>query len=761
MPLLEAQAGKLLIYDPEKSRTTPNVYIFRGSPLEEKNLGKLFVLMEIESPDNINHEIIRAIQEEIRVNYYQSTEFDNLEVAFENTLQKVNQKLPDLLAPLAEGDKDWLDKISILIAILRNNILHFASVGKTEAFLIHKDKIVNILESTSSPESGEINPLKIFSNIISGNLNPQDALLFCTPTLLEYISLEKLKHIIASHPSSEATLRLEDLLAENEGYHSFAAIVVKLIPVEEAWRAPERTEATLPQASAPQSSMEELITREQTTSRLLTPSLGRVVFKESKALWQRLKLFIQLKVLKQSSRRAAFMEKERTPGIVTPSRERQKRSLITRFLAFLILSVKNGLQKIVWLIRKIIISLKSKEALKGQIQTFPKRTEKGITKKIIRFKYLPRSRKVLLIVALILIFLFAESIVWLGDRREKARQAQEYDQILAQAQESVAEAEAAMIYENEEDARLLLIESSNLLAKIPADSKKYKEEISNLNQKIQAQSNIVNHINNIPEPITAADFTTVDFSANLAKITGYQDNIYAFNPTNNSIYQANLTDQNVSLVSDKPSLESKLKFIFLKDQNNLLFYLENDSLQELNLKENNFTPRTIAYANQDRTIKDIFYYSNRFYTLDPKNNQIFRHSRSGLNWGQGESWIQAENLDVKDGVSLAINGSIYVLKSNGEIYKLFGGALDEDFKPSTFEPNLSGATKISTETELTNLYILDPPHKRLILLTKEGKLINQYVSDKFDNLKDLYVREKDKKVYLLNGTKILEVEVSF
>ena len=64
------------------------------------------------------------------------------------------------------------------------------------------------------------------------------------------------------------------------------------------------------------------------------------------------------------------------------------------------------------------------------------------------------------------------------------------------------------------------------------------------------------------------------------------------------------------------------------------------------------------------------------------------------------------------------------------------------------------------ETEFVYLYVIDPDKNRIVLFDKiNGSLIGQYISDKFNDLKNITVDEEEKKMYILNGDKIFEVEI--
>jgi site-specific DNA-adenine methylase len=107
--------------------------------------------------------------------------------------------------------------------------------------------------------------------------------------------------------------------------------------------------------------------------------------------------------------------------------------------------------------------------------------------------------------------------------------------------------------------------------------------------------------------------------------------------------------------------------------------------------------------------------------------------------------------------SLDIDGNIYLLKNNGEISEYAKGKKQE-FSISEIEPAFNQAAKLTVSNKLDYLYIFEPAGKRLVVFNKKGEFINQYTSDKFDNLKDYQVDEINKKIYFLNGTTVYSIE---
>ena len=96
-----------------------------------------------------------------------------------------------------------------------------------------------------------------------------------------------------------------------------------------------------------------------------------------------------------------------------------------------------------------------------------------------------------------------------------------------------------------------------------------------------------------------------------------------------------------------------------------------------------------------------------------------------------------------------------MLKSDGNILKYLRGT-KKDFSIENPQDPLESPTKIFTSEEIENLYITDPNKKRVLAFNKNtGGLSAQLYSDSFDDLKDIFVNGEEKKMYLLNGDKIL------
>ena len=159
-------------------------------------------------------------------------------------------------------------------------------------------------------------------------------------------------------------------------------------------------------------------------------------------------------------------------------------------------------------------------------------------------------------------------------------------------------------------------------------------------------------------------------------------------------------------------------------------------------------------------IKDISSYSNFIYLLDPSSDQIYKYKRSINGFDNRQDWLEKEDSRIENAVSIAIDGSIYLLNSNGSIDKFRTGTKVMEFSIESPSDPISSSAKIYTKPGFKYLYVSDPQKNRVALFDKiSGKLAGQYTSPKFSDLKNIVVDAKEEKLYLLSGDKIFVVEM--
>jgi hypothetical protein len=394
-----------------------------------------------------------------------------------------------------------------------------------------------------------------------------------------------------------------------------------------------------------------------------------------------------------------------------------------------------------------------------------------IKNKILKSQYLqkikqkwnsfPSSSRLLLSTSLVLIILFAGSVMLLSQKKTHEINLTRYSEILFEANQKEDQAEAAMIYQDEAKARKMLQESQELLGQITG-SDYLQEEVKELEEKIQEQLKKLDHLVEISEPKIVYDFRNIKPEIETKGLFNLNNILFSYDSANNQIYKYDATE-NVGLAveADSNGLGRLQKGTALTD-NRLAFYTDASGIAVFNSDRDELKKVDTALAQKIslKNLKDISSYGTNIYFLDAGNNQIWKHSPILSGFSKAKSWIKPnEESDFSNAVSLAIDGAIYILKQDGTVLKYLSGYKKDEFALSELTQSIGQPTKIYTLPGYANLYILEPKNKRILIFDKQGKIITQYFSEKFNDLKDLVVLEKEKKIYLLNGTEIVEIEM--
>jgi len=148
-------------------------------------------------------------------------------------------------------------------------------------------------------------------------------------------------------------------------------------------------------------------------------------------------------------------------------------------------------------------------------------------------------------------------------------------------------------------------------------------------------------------------------------------------------------------------------------------------------------------------------YLGNFYILDKK---------AGISKYAGGTPPKSDYLakgvapDFSKATDLAIDGSIWVLTTDGSVIKFTKGNQD-DFTLKGLDKPFVRPTRIATSVDDDNVYVLDNGNKRIVVLDKNGNFLAQYQSGLLSSAVALDVREKDKKIYILNSGKVYEIDI--
>ncbi len=145
-------------------------------------------------------------------------------------------------------------------------------------------------------------------------------------------------------------------------------------------------------------------------------------------------------------------------------------------------------------------------------------------------------------------------------------------------------------------------------------------------------------------------------------------------------------------------------------------------------------------------------YNGNLYVFDSAKG-ILKFVPAGNGYTKS-SYFQNTTPNLSQAVNMAVDGSVWLLFSDGTIKKYTKGNLDT-FSLKGLDTSLNKAKSIFTDNNTTNLYILDAVNNRIVQFSKEGTYKAQYTTPELKEAKLLFVNESDKKVYFLKNREVL------
>jgi DNA-binding beta-propeller fold protein YncE len=145
--------------------------------------------------------------------------------------------------------------------------------------------------------------------------------------------------------------------------------------------------------------------------------------------------------------------------------------------------------------------------------------------------------------------------------------------------------------------------------------------------------------------------------------------------------------------------------------------------------------------------------TSRVYVIDKNESKVVSLKKTNEKFNDFK--ISVSDKKLKSAESIAIDGNIYIL-TNDNILKFTKG-IEQKFNLPTLLLPFSGKGKIYTEKNYKNIYVLDIGNNRIIVLNKKAELVGIMSDKSFTNLKDFFVDEKNKTIYLLNDSSLLKV----
>lgn len=346
-------------------------------------------------------------------------------------------------------------------------------------------------------------------------------------------------------------------------------------------------------------------------------------------------------------------------------------------------------------------------------------------KKYIAFlkKYFPtefsHSKKVFLTLALIILIILILSIFFAIKKQNNAKIQAQFNKIYPQAQKDYSQGNS-LLGLNKNLARENFIEAQKILENAKSQFAKNSKE----------ETQILELFKKVNDGLVAASGI--------------------------SLVESKIVDNKSSKLLSSEIQIPQADFFVQDDKN--IYYIDNNTVSSV-IKGKEKVNTLIKNNNLWKDIGGLGVYLGNIYVLDKKQKQILKFVQIGSGYSKTNYFTQDLSPDFSKASSMAIDGSIWVILNDGTIERFTRGKEDH-FAVSGLDKPFLNPTRIYTDVDTKNLYILDNSNSRIVVLNKEGIYQTQYQADILKNAKDFEVLEKDKKIFILSSqNKIYEIEI--
>ncbi len=712
----------------EDPRLACETYIFEPASAEV-NLGRLYAVGQTEDRQGIGKELLDMTIQALQREYYRDPTRTPT-ASFESALHQANIVLHDAAE---QGVRDWMGHWHVAVAVVADAALHISTAGEAAIFLVRKGKATLLTEDLSySPVT---DPLRTFSQVASGDLASRDVLFLGTAGFPTVFRREDLLRFSVEHAAQTISTRLGQLYADQQSQLPVAALTISILPRHIAAARPTLVADTTTPVRRQQRPRASLLPRQPLI-------IHRTALRASFALGARFSVAV-----------GRWLTQRVWPVLVRGG------GAVGRNVQTV---TKHGVER--WQARRQIapaeggIVQPAGRAVSWQkIVTTPRFLAGNLW---LWLMGLPRTSKIFAGLAVVLGVILLASILLLQSKRADDTAIQQASEKLHAAQTKVAAAETALIYDNRDQARNLLLDSTNEAKALIAEQV-YTQEAEELLRNIAVMQD---RLQKVVRSSTANTRVVGDFGSALGEkaatgLSWVDGRLYSFSTQTNAIVAMTETGEVTTVSETSQGIGSLQLAIPHVADKNIIFVTDAPGVALFDTKAGTLSEQDISLPSEKADIAAAAAYGSRLYLIERDPHTIYSYNKTLRGYSGRTNWLVDPDFPVATIVSLAVDGSIYTLHSDGAVHELFKGE-PADWKTEPVDPPLSGARKIVTAEGLANLYVFDPDKKRVVVFTKDGALVRQIVLDVATQLTDIALTADESTLYVLDGTRVLALPLT-
>lgn len=728
------------------------LHITEPSNAEEKQKGYFFAVCEINGATESYLASIQEAIDEIEKGYYELSE-EGGKNALEQILEKINERSPALL--------NGQTKLNCVVGALRQPDIIFATSGEPTLLLFYKTRQALYKSMELGGQSAEAatnanGEPQLFSQIVQGKVSPEDYLFVATPHVRQFFTPDRLEKIITTRPPRQSAEHLERTLRGLPNGYSFGGLIIHVAEAGAALIKKPRPSSS----RGSEQSLQNLFTTETSTSETLSPSIFGKVKEGVRSQMNRPSAAVS-PVLSAPPQpkpeiNAPHLHQYRRSADVHTNRSAALRTLATgaanavRLFASAVVALARVIFLFFWRIIHTIgllgIAATNFRGRRAVIIEDWRREWRFYRRTVVE---LPLITKIIILGTVVVATVFAGSLWYLRMSQHAAADQRAYQSDVQNISTKTDAAESALVYKNEASALSELTEAQKLLLAIPCRTADQKQQCDELAAKINALLARARRITTVTPTVV------VSWPAGVTHLIKINTKLVGFGNTTTLYTYELLSGENKNFVGAIPT-GPVISGAVPKENDYAVLLLNNSQLLSLNPTDMSTKPLASSFPTEAPRLTSINVYSRRLYTLDASHKQIYKHDATSGGFGPGKPWLHDTTSSIASATDFTIDGDMFVLLQSGSILKFTAGVA-APFTVSALDPALSGTGNIWSYNDLTYLYILDTPNKRLVILTKDGQLKAQLTAAQLSVPSGMAIDEPGKTAYIIDQGSVYKI----
>jgi len=253
-------------------------------------------------------------------------------------------------------------------------------------------------------------------------------------------------------------------------------------------------------------------------------------------------------------------------------------------------------------------------------------------------------------------------------------------------------------------------------------------------------------------PEVFLDLSKIKSNINTLGMLQLKDRTYVFDDT--SLFELIL--DKVSQPMSIAEGETVISGAVFGDRESLIFLTKSGKVIEF--KDGNFRYMSTLDGTFHKGIS-IKTWSNRIYILNSDEDQIWRYSYMNTKEMFSNAEAYKQDGDMKDAVDFTLDGNIYVVYKNGNLKRFYAGRAQETSMLKIPFRVLTSASKVYTDGDMMQIFVLDETENRFYVYQKEQKgaalsYVRQYQFDGIGEVRSLYFDKTANQIYITDQKKI-------